>query len=89
MNDRWLAVAILLLSGCATDPGAVTRFSALAPDPAQLHRLTVAYADAPNQLKTLDVLNLTSMSALDTTQSRHAMSRSPKLMHCTRFLSIT
>jgi hypothetical protein len=65
MNCRWFAVAILVLSGCAADPGAVTGFSALAPDPVQLHNLTIAYADAPDKLKALDVLNLTSMSAMD------------------------
>ena len=59
MNLRWLIAIVLVASGCATDPGAVTSFSALAPDVSKLHSLTVAYADVPNQLKALDVLEQT------------------------------
>lgn len=68
MNSRWLiAIAIVLLtSGCATDPSAVTSFSALAPDASKLHSLAAAYADAPNQERALDVLNYSPMSADDT-----------------------
>lgn len=67
MNSRWLITIVLLISGCATtDPSAVTSFSALAPPASSLHSLTVAYADAPNQLKALDVLhNVTAMSAVE------------------------
>ncbi len=67
MNSRWLIALVLLVSGCATDPSAVTSFSALAPDASKLHSLTAAYADVPNQLKLLDVLqNVTATSATDT-----------------------
>jgi hypothetical protein len=67
MNSRSLigVVIVLLVSGCATDPGAVRSFSALAPDASKLHSLTVAYADAPIQLQELDVLNYTAMSAAE------------------------
>lgn len=64
MNSRWLIAIMLLISSCATtDPSAVTSFSALAPDASKLHSLTTAYADAPNQLRALNVLNYTAMSA--------------------------
>jgi len=68
MNSRWLIAIMLLISGCVTDPGAVTSFSALAPDASKLHSLTTAYADAPNQLKALDVLQYTAMSADETAE---------------------
>jgi len=56
MKICWLIAIILLTAGCATDPGAVVSFSALAPDANKLHSLTVAYADAPRELVDLDVL---------------------------------
>lgn len=67
MNSRWLIPIVLMIAGCAVDPSAVTSFSALAPDASKLHTLTVAYADAPNQLRVLDVLqNITVTSAAET-----------------------
>lgn len=66
MDYRWLIGVLFLVSGCA-DPSAVTSFSVLAPDASKLHSLTAAYADAPNQLKALDVLqNVTTMSVAET-----------------------
>jgi len=72
MKSRWLIAIILLTSGCVTDPGAVTSFSALAPDASKLHSLTTAYADAPNQIRALDVLNYTAMSADETAKQVNA-----------------
>jgi hypothetical protein len=59
MKIRWFVVIVgfLLVSSCATDPSAVTAFSAMAPDADKLHTLTVAYATAPNQLIEFDVMN--------------------------------
>lgn len=66
MNSRWLIGVVLLTFGCATDPGAVKSFSALAPDASKLHSLTVAYADAPNQIEATDVLHYAATSAAET-----------------------
>jgi hypothetical protein len=67
MRCYWRIAVVLIVSGCATDPSAVTSFSALAPDAPKLHSLTTAYADVPNELRALDVLNnITVISPAET-----------------------
>lgn len=62
MRVRVVVLVALLLSACGTDPSAVKSFSALAPDASGLHTLTTAYADAPEKLASLDVLNYAPLS---------------------------
>lgn len=65
MFKRLSITSIFILAGCATDPGAITSFSSLAPNADKLHVLTAAYVEAPNQLSQLDLLHLIDEAKFD------------------------